>query len=81
MSLEERFHAAIRRTDKVGGLRSLAIELFSEGYDGADIVRLFEAFRLDLAKAGRGVEEDAVLDVMDFLEGWCSPHMKLPKQG
>jgi hypothetical protein len=25
----------------------------------------------------QGQDEDAVLDVMDFLAGWCSPHERL----
>jgi hypothetical protein len=24
-----------------------------------------------------GLDEDAVLDLMDFVSGWCSPHMKI----
>jgi hypothetical protein len=30
-----------------------------------------------LREAGREKDEDAVMDVMDFLVGWCSPHMRL----
>jgi hypothetical protein len=33
-----------------------------------------------LRQLGRETEEDPVMDVMDFLVGWCSPHMKLPPE-
>jgi hypothetical protein len=26
---------------------------------------------------GKEREEDLLLEVMDFIEGWCSPHMKI----
>jgi hypothetical protein len=33
-----------------------------------------------LRQADREADEDAITDVMDFLVGWCSPHMKLPPE-
>jgi hypothetical protein len=38
----------------------------------------FEKARQFLREADREKDEDAVMDVMDFLLGWCSPHMQLP---
>jgi hypothetical protein len=37
----------------------------------ADLTNLREA----LVCRGRGDEEDMVLEVLDFLTGWCSPHI------
>jgi hypothetical protein len=34
--------------------------------------------RQQLRQAASEAEEDTVMDVMDFLVGWCNPHMKLP---
>ena len=31
-----------------------------------------------MREANRETDEDVVLEVMDFLTGWCSPHMRLP---
>jgi hypothetical protein len=31
-----------------------------------------------LRQDGRETDEDAVMDVFDFLTGWCSPHMRVP---
>jgi hypothetical protein len=36
--------------------------------------------RQQLRQAASEAEEDAAMDVMDFLVGWCSPHMKLPPE-
>lgn len=47
----------------------------AELYEGLD------EFRWELARAGRGNEEDIVLEVMDFLVGWASPHMSLKTSG
>jgi hypothetical protein len=35
------------------------------------------ALRGHLRDAGRDADEDMVLEVMDFLAGWSSPHMKI----
>jgi hypothetical protein len=42
-----------------------------------EVLADFEAVRSQLRDAGRKADEDAVVDVMDFIVGWCSPHMKL----
>lgn len=36
-----------------------------------------EALRLELQMAGDEAKEDAVLDVMDALVGWCAPKWRL----
>ena len=70
LGLEEALHAA----EPMNSLRSLALDLFSQGQDRATVLGLFESARRRLRQAGRDAEEDAVMDVMDFLVGWCSPH-------
>ena len=42
------------------------------------VVEHFEEARQRLREADREAEEDVVMNVMDCLVGWCSPHMKLP---
>jgi hypothetical protein len=51
--------------------------LQAQGQDQAAILDLFEQARHYLREAGRESEEDVVMEVMDFLVGWCSPHMSL----
>ncbi len=47
------------------------------GYSKEELIDDFEELRADFADRGEEEREDAVLEVMDFLYGWCSPHMKL----
>jgi len=77
MTLETRFEKALGSLEPIETLRSLVGELAAEGYDKAAILELFEQQRQRLRLANREADEDAVMDVMDFLVGWCSPHMKL----
>jgi hypothetical protein len=58
-------------------LRSTAQALLAAGNDRADVVAELERYRIVLQRRGQDDEEDTVLEVLDFLEGWCSPHMKL----
>lgn len=64
-------------TEPVNELHSLALRLLSEGYNKTAILAEFEKVRQQLRQANREADEDAVMEVMDFLVGWCSPHMKL----
>jgi hypothetical protein len=77
MGRNERFEEALQATDPVAALRALALALNAEGWRKADVLHLFESYQAQLRDSGREAEEDAVLDVLDFLTGWCSPHMKI----
>jgi hypothetical protein len=78
MTFEETLEEALRSPAPVPQLRSLVLHLFSQGHDRAAVLELFEKTRQRLCQAGREQDEEAVMDVMDFLTGWCSPHMKFP---
>jgi len=78
MQFHESLEQALRSPEPVTELRSLVARLFSEGKERAKVLEMLETARQQLRQAGREADEDAVMDVMDFLVGWCSPHMKLP---
>ena len=78
MILDERLEQALRAQEPVKELRSLVTRLYSEGHERAAVLEIFEKARRHLRQAGREADEDAVMEVMDFLVGWCSPHVKLP---
>jgi hypothetical protein len=81
MSVDARVEEALSGPAAVEQLRSLAIALQTEGKSHSSIVQFFDDNRQALRDAGRDADEDAVLEVMDFLVGWCSPHMSLaPKK-
>ncbi|MDM8550898.1 hypothetical protein QUF72_12495 [Desulfobacterales bacterium HSG2] len=51
--------------------------LLNEGCDEGRILAEFELFWEQLKEDDP--YEDVVLDVMDFLTGWCSPHVCIQK--
>ncbi|HMC66059.1 MAG TPA: hypothetical protein VKI65_14065, partial [Gemmataceae bacterium] len=54
------------------------LRLMSECQDAESILDMLEDKRRRLREENRDREEEVVLDVMDFLTGWCSPHMRGP---
>jgi hypothetical protein len=77
MPLDERFELALSSPEPVESLLSLALELSSEGRNRDEILSRFEEVRRSLREAERESDEDSVMDVMDFLVGCCSPHIKI----
>ena len=78
--MDHRIEHALRSTEPVNELRALVLSLMAEGQSQDAILQIFEGARQELRQADREADEDAVTDVMDFLVGWCSPHMKLPPE-
>lgn len=58
-------------------LRDVARDALAQGYEKDALIEDFESMRARLDEQGEEEREDAVMEVMDFLYGWCSPHMKL----
>ena len=77
MPIDECFEQALHSPDPVGQLRSLALQLSAQGLPTAAIIDRFEATRQQLRSVDREADEDAVMDVLDCLMGWCHPEMKL----
>lgn len=77
MTVNLRFEEALRSIDRPSALRRLAQDLLNEGRSSDNVQSEFESVRQQLRKDGRADDEDAVMDVMDFINGWCSPHMRL----
>jgi hypothetical protein len=81
MEREDRFEKALRSANPIDSLRALVLELSAEGYRKPQIVELFEQLLTQLQnEPAREADTDAVRDVLDFLLGWCSPHMKLLRE-
>jgi hypothetical protein len=80
MPLEECFEEALRSTEPLNELRSLALRLSAQGQDRTAIVAKFEEVRRLLREASRESDEDVVMDLMDCLVGWCHPQMRIPME-
>jgi hypothetical protein len=78
MTFDESLEQALRSPEPLNELRALALHLFEQGQAPRTVLELFEGARQRLRQANRDADEDLVTDCMDFLVGWCSPHMKLP---
>lgn len=68
----ETLAAAPSHDELVIRLRSLVKDELSQGTDRTEIIATLQ----DLRERDPD-QEDVVLDVLDFVEGWSSPHMSL----
>jgi len=77
---QERLRTALRSPEPARAMRSLVLELSREGRTKEEIYDLLEKFVLGLRTRAdyQESDEDAVLDVMDALTGWCHPDAQLP---
>jgi hypothetical protein len=77
MPFDVRIQAALSSPEPLNQLRELVRSLQTQGRDQAAILGLFETARQQLREAGRERDEDVLMEAMDCLVGWCSPHMSL----
>jgi hypothetical protein len=75
----EALERALKTESPVLSLRASLVALLSRGASRDSLLRDLEAIRGELRATKRERDEDVVLDVMDFLEGWSSPHLSLRK--
>src|SRR5438132_13661773 len=77
MAIADVIERALRSPEPFEELRTTAAALFAEGLTEKAVYDLFEDARAQLRMAGREADEDIVMEVMDCLVGWCSPHQIL----
>jgi hypothetical protein len=76
--VEQRLSELVSNTPRLMfPLRDVARDALAQGYDKDALIEDFERIRARLDDDGEEEREDAVMEVMDFLYGWSSPHMKL----
>jgi hypothetical protein len=76
------FEEARRAPDPTGALAAVVRNRLKEpGVTHQELLNSLEEFRGILQQQGQGSEEDVVLEVMDFLVGWASPHVSLAAEG
>jgi len=68
--------SCLREHDPLSSLRQTVTCLFADGLSKETVVGSLEMLRREL-QDGESELEDSILDVMDFVVGWCSPHMRL----
>ncbi len=77
ITTDQLFEDALASAEPLWELRGVVRGLLADGHDRALILSDHERFQLALRTAGREADEDIVLEVMDFVVGWSSPHMRL----
>jgi hypothetical protein len=68
---------ALRSGNPLDALRNLVQAKAAQGYDREKLNQELIDFALELRAVKRERDEDLILEVLDFLAGWCSPHMKI----
>jgi hypothetical protein len=77
MDSVQQFEKALQGGQPTTCLREVVRGLLAQGYTRQTVLDELETFRRLLQQSGRLEDEDVVLEVLDFLAGWCSPHMAL----
>lgn len=71
------FREALHASQSLTRMRALVRDELEHGVPRREVLGQLESLRIELRGNGRAAEEDVVLDVMDFVSGWSSPHMQL----
>ena len=58
-------------------LQILSRRLLNQGYSREQLLAHYEEYRSVLQAQGLEEQEDDLLDVMDRLDGWVSPHARI----
>jgi hypothetical protein len=70
--------SALAQPEAMARLRQLAVDLRSQGHDKDTISAAFMSYLQRLqAVGGREADEDALMDALDCVTGWCSPHQRV----
>ena len=77
MAITQDFYAALASEKPLESLRRTVARELEAGVTRERLIAQLEELRADLRRSGREDDEDVVLEVMDFLTGWSSPHMRL----
>jgi len=74
---DQLFSEALAMPNPIRSLRGTVERLLAQGQSRTELIAELEQFREVLRQSDQDDAEDAVLDVMDFVVGWASPHMKV----
>jgi hypothetical protein len=73
MAITDGFRAALASEHRLDDLRRAAEHELHAGVPREQVVARLEALRPGLSDS----DEDVVLEVLDFVTGWCSPRARL----
>ena len=73
----KRLADAISTDPSFQNILNLARTLAHEGLTQEQLTRVFETARADRERDDDGVAYNTILDVLDFIQGWCAPDKAL----
>lgn len=73
MAITDEFRVALASDHRLADLRSAAEHALQAGTPREQVVAKLEALRAGVSDS----DEDVVLEVLDFVTGWCSPRVRL----
>lgn len=74
MNFKQIFDEALKQENKMLSLRDAIVRLRSEGVDKQILISELEKYYVETDVEA---DKDALTDVLDFLTGFCSPHMRI----
>jgi hypothetical protein len=77
MTLLDQVEKALRADNPLRQLRAVAVEHLSGGMGRQELLDALEGVRAVLRSQGREADEDTVMEQMDIVADYCSPHMKI----
>lgn len=73
----EAYERALMSEQPVIALRAVVQQRLVAGQSRDSLLGELERLVQEMRRRHREVDEDAILDVTDFLTGWSSPHVRL----
>jgi hypothetical protein len=77
VSIIDEFNAALASGDGLAGLRAAVERELQSDAPRERVICQLEALCTHPRADGRDTDDDVVLEVLDFVTGWCSPHVRL----
>jgi hypothetical protein len=71
------FHSALHSPEPLLRMRDLVRNELEYGVSRPEVLGQLESLRIELRGSRREQDEDVVLDVMDFVSGWSSLHLRV----
>ena len=76
--LVDEFREEIRIEINAGNIKIETLKKYKQlGIDQDTMYSVLESFRAEMRLKNDEETEDMIMDNMDFVCGWCSPHMKI----
>jgi hypothetical protein len=81
MNTQDLFENAVQTGASNRALWEIAARLLDAGTTHDELYSELEVLMLRLRSEGREADEDRIMDVMDYVVGWCGPAYSLASRG